>query len=73
MRGLNSGGGNSPTVGFYVDEIPVTSFAFATAGKVVIDPDLYDLSRVEILARSTRNVVRLRIHGRHDSPHHQPA
>ena len=49
MRGLNSGGGNSPTVGFYVDEIPVTSFAFATAGKVVIDPDLYDLSRVEIL------------------------
>jgi len=49
MRGLNSAGGNSPTVGFYVDEIPVTSFAFATAGKVVIDPDLYDLSRVEIL------------------------
>jgi iron complex outermembrane recepter protein len=49
MRGLNSAGGNSPTVGFYLDEIPVTSFAFSTAGKVVIDPNLYDLSRVEIL------------------------
>jgi len=49
MRGLNSAGGNSPTVGFYLDEIPLTSFAFATAGKVVIDPDLFDLNRVEVL------------------------
>lgn len=49
MRGLNSGGGNSPTVGFYLDDTPLTSFAFATSGKVVIDPDLYDLSRVEVL------------------------
>ena len=49
MRGLNSAGGNSPTVGFYLDETPLTSFAYATAGKVVIDPDLYDLSRVEVL------------------------
>jgi iron complex outermembrane receptor protein len=49
MRGLNSAGGNSPTVGFYLDEVPLTSFAFATAGKVVIDPDLFDLSRVEVL------------------------
>jgi outer membrane receptor protein involved in Fe transport len=49
MRGLNSAGGNSPTVGFYLDETPVTSFAYATSGKVVIDPDLYDLNRVEVL------------------------
>ena len=49
MRGLNSAGGNSPTVGFYLDETPLTSFAYATAGKVVIDPDLYDLNRVEVL------------------------
>ena len=49
MRGLNSAGGNSPTVGFYLDEVPLTSFAFATGGKVVIDPDLFDLSRVEVL------------------------
>lgn len=49
MRGLNSAGGNSPTVGFYLDETPLTSFAYATAGKVVIDPDLYDLDRIEVL------------------------
>jgi outer membrane receptor protein involved in Fe transport len=49
MRGLNSAGGNSPTVGFYLDETPLTSFAYATAGKVAIDPDLYDLNRVEVL------------------------
>jgi outer membrane receptor protein involved in Fe transport len=49
MRGLNSAGGNSPTVGFYLDETPLTSFAYATAGKVVIDPDLYDLNRIEVL------------------------
>jgi outer membrane receptor protein involved in Fe transport len=49
MRGLNSAGGNSPTVGFYVDETPITTFAYATSGKVVIDPDLYDLNRVEVL------------------------
>lgn len=49
MRGLNSSGGNSPTVGFYLDETPLTTFAFATAGKVVIDPDLYDLDRIEVL------------------------
>ena len=49
MRGLNSAGGNSPTVGFYLDETPITTFAYATAGKVVLDPDLYDLNRVEVL------------------------
>jgi len=49
MRGLNSAGGNSPTVGFYLDETPITTFAYATSGKVVLDPDLYDLNRVEVL------------------------
>jgi outer membrane receptor protein involved in Fe transport len=49
MRGLNSAGGNSPTVGFYLDDTSLTTFAYATAGKVVIDPDLYDLNRVEVL------------------------
>jgi outer membrane receptor protein involved in Fe transport len=49
FRGLTSSGGNSPTVGFYLDETPVTPPAGADNGKVVIDPDLYDLSRVEIL------------------------
>lgn len=49
MRGLTSSGGFSPTVGFYVDDAPLTAPAQAFQGKVVIDPDLYDLNRVEIL------------------------
>jgi outer membrane receptor protein involved in Fe transport len=49
MRGLSSSGGASPTVGFYLDDYPLTSPAAALVGKVVIDPDLYDLNRVEVL------------------------
>jgi outer membrane receptor for ferric coprogen and ferric-rhodotorulic acid len=49
MRGLTSIGGFSPTVGFYVDDAPLTAPAQAAQGKVVIDPDLYDLQRVEVL------------------------
>ena len=49
MRGLTSTGGESPTVGFYLDETPLTPPAMAQNGKVVIDPDLYDMARVEVL------------------------
>lgn len=49
MRGLTSSGGAAPTVGFYLDESPLTPPAGANNGKVVIDPNLYDLERVEIL------------------------
>ena len=49
MRGLSSGGGSSPTVGFYLDETPLTPPAASLNGKVVIDPDLYDLARIEVL------------------------
>ncbi len=49
IRGLTSSGGAAPTVGFYLDETPVTPPAGANNGKVVIDPNLYDLQRVEIL------------------------
>jgi len=49
MRGMTSSGGNSPTVGFYLDDVPLTAPAAAQNGKVVIDPSLYDLSRVEVL------------------------
>lgn len=49
MRGLASSGGESPTVGFYLDDTPVTPPAGASNGKVVIDPNLYDLNRVEVL------------------------
>ncbi len=49
MRGLSSSGGASPTVGFYLDDYSLTAPAASLAGKVVIDPDLYDLNRVEVL------------------------
>ncbi len=49
MRGAASTGGNSPTVGFYYDDVPLTAPADANEGKVVISPQLYDLSRVEVL------------------------
>ncbi|MDE2304240.1 MAG: TonB-dependent receptor [Gammaproteobacteria bacterium] len=49
MRGLTSTGGESPTVGFYLDETALTPPAMAQNGKVVIDPDLYDLNRIEVL------------------------
>ena len=49
IRGTSSAGGNSSTVGFYLGDIPLTAPANAQNGKVVIDPDLYDLNRVEIL------------------------
>jgi iron complex outermembrane recepter protein len=49
MRGLTSSGGQSPTVGFYLDETPMTAPAGAQNGKVVVDPDLFDLARVEVL------------------------
>jgi iron complex outermembrane receptor protein len=49
MRGLNSAGGNTSQVGFYLDETPLSAPASAQLGKVVIDPNLYDLNRVEVL------------------------
>jgi iron complex outermembrane recepter protein len=49
MRGLNSSGGNTSMVGFYLDETPLSSPASAQVGKVVMDPNLYDLDHVEIL------------------------
>ena len=49
MRGMTSSGGNSATVGLYLDDIPLTGPASAQNGHVVIDPDLYDLNRIEIL------------------------
>jgi len=49
MRGMTSSGGNSATVGFYIDDVPLTGPAGAQNGHVIIDPSLYDLSRVEVL------------------------
>jgi outer membrane receptor protein involved in Fe transport len=49
MRGVASNGGNSPTVGFYLDDTSLTAPAATNEGKIVISPDLYDVSRVEVL------------------------
>jgi outer membrane receptor protein involved in Fe transport len=49
MRGVASTGGNSPTVGFYFDDTPLTASAATNEGKIVISPSLYDLNRVEVL------------------------
>jgi len=49
MRGLSSSGGSSPTVGFYLDDIAMTPPSLGFVGKTVVDPNLYDLNRVEVL------------------------
>ena len=49
MRGLSSSGGSSPTVGFYLNEIPLTAPANSFNGKATVDPNLFDLNRVEVL------------------------
>src|ERR1700688_82342 len=48
-RGLASNGGAAPTVGFYLDEVPLSPPALSQAGKIVSDPNLYDLDRIEVL------------------------
>jgi iron complex outermembrane receptor protein len=49
MRGLNSAGGNTSMVGVYLDEVALSSPAAEQLGKVIIDPNLYDLQRTEVL------------------------
>jgi outer membrane receptor protein involved in Fe transport len=49
MRGLASSGGSAPTVGYYLNEVPLSPAAASLNGKVVIDPDLFDLDHVEVL------------------------
>ena len=48
-RGIASNGGNSPTIGFYLGDIPLSPPAMGQIGKAVIDPNLYDLDRIEVL------------------------
>jgi iron complex outermembrane recepter protein len=49
IRGLSSSGGAVATVGFYLDETPLSASAVALNGRTVIDPDLFDLNHVEVL------------------------
>jgi iron complex outermembrane recepter protein len=48
-RGLASNGGAAATVGFYLDEVPITPSSISFVGRDVIDPDLYDVNRIEVL------------------------
>src|ERR1700678_318717 len=48
-RGLASSGGSAPTVGFYLDDVPLTPPSTSQTGKLVIDPNLYDIDRIELL------------------------
>lgn len=49
MRGLPSSGGSSATVGLYLNDVPLSAPAASLNGKVTIDPDLFDLNRIEVL------------------------
>jgi iron complex outermembrane recepter protein len=49
MRGLGSSGGSTATVGFYLDDTPLTASAISFNGRTVIDPDLFDLDHAEVL------------------------
>ncbi len=48
IRGVASVGGNSPTTGLYVDETPVLPSG-GDGATASVDPDLFDLARVEVL------------------------
>lgn len=49
MRGMSSSGGSSPTVGFYLDDVALTAPAASDVDRPTVDPNLYDLNRVEVL------------------------
>jgi iron complex outermembrane recepter protein len=48
IRGIASVGGNAPTTGVYVDETPILPSG-GDGANANIDPDLFDLARVEVL------------------------
>ena len=48
IRGIASVGGNAPTTGFYIDETPILPSG-GDGATATVDPDLFDLARVEVL------------------------
>src|SRR3984893_17000894 len=48
IRGVASVGGNAPTTGLYVDETPILPSG-GDGATASIDPDLFDLARIEVL------------------------
>jgi hypothetical protein len=73
MRGVASTGGNSPTVGFYYDDTPLTAPAAINEGKIVISPALYDLNRVAVLRGPPGDAVRVGLDGRYHQGRSQSA
>jgi outer membrane receptor protein involved in Fe transport len=48
IRGVASVGGNAPTTGLYIDETPLLPSG-GDGATATIDPDLFDLARIEVL------------------------
>jgi outer membrane receptor protein involved in Fe transport len=48
IRGIASVGGNAPTTGMYIDEIPILPSG-GDGATATVEPDLFDLARVEVL------------------------
>jgi iron complex outermembrane receptor protein len=72
MRGVASGGdgnhsGSLPSVGVYLDEQPVTTIGGT------LDVHIYDIARIESLARAAGHALRRVERSRHDPHHHQQA
>ena len=49
IRGINTGGGNNPTVGITVDDMPYGNSTVLGGGQMVPDIDPGDLARIEVL------------------------
>jgi hypothetical protein len=64
MRGMTSSGGNSPTTGFYLDNIPLTPPSGAQNGKVVISPCALRHGERRGAARTTGHAIWRRRDGR---------
>ena len=73
MRGMTSSGGNSATVGFYLDDVPLAGPANAQNGHSVIGPRPLRPEPHRSPARASRHAVRIGFHGRDGSADHQSA
>jgi outer membrane receptor protein involved in Fe transport len=50
LRGVTTGLYNNPTVGIYMDDVPVgSSTAFGFGARLALDPGLFDIERIEVL------------------------
>lgn len=52
IRGISAATGVAPTVGFYLDEMPIQTISSGSSTsfqQAIVDPKLYDLDRIEVL------------------------